>query len=273
MTRQLQPTSRFLWLCVTSIISLALEDTDSLRLCSHLRSLERTRALPLLTVAGANQDLEVSRALEIGVNDYIRTPVETSELVARIRTQLRRKRYNDCLRDSVQQTIEMAVKDPLTGLNNRRYMDAHLKGIFDKAVTANKPLSVVMCDIDHFKAVNDTHGHDVGDEVIKEVANRIAKSIRNIDCVCRFGGEEFVIIMPDTALALAEVVSERIRQEIEKHPVVAASGSNIVPITMSMGVANLVDVSDSPQTLLKRADLALYEAKQNGRNQVVTQAA
>ncbi len=256
-----------------AIISLNLQDADSLRLCSHLRSLERTRNLPLLVMADPEQEDTVSRALEIGVNDYIRRPVDSHELMARLRTQLRRKRYNDCLRESVQQTIEMAVKDALTDLHNRRYFDSHFATMFDKAQNAGKPLSAIMCDIDHFKAVNDTHGHDVGDAVIKEVAARIRKSVRNIDVACRYGGEEFSIIMPDTDIDLAGIVAERIRREVEAHPVIAAGGSKQVQVTISMGVSCIETGEDTPEKLLKRADVALYNAKREGRNRVVTEAA
>ena len=130
-----------------------------------------------------------------------------------------------------------------------------------------------MCDIDMFKAVNDTHGHDVGDSVIAEVANRIRKNVRNVDIACRYGGEEFVVIMPDTDIAYAHVVAERIRREVEEHPVIAANGSKQIYTTISMGLSCIEPQSDTPQDLMKRADVALYAAKRAGRNQVMTQAA
>ena len=256
-----------------AIVSLNMENFDSLRLCSHLRSLERTRMLPLIVISGIDQEEIVSRAMEIGVNDYIKRPVDTQELLARVKTQLCRKRYNDCLRASVQQTIEMAVKDPLTNLHNRRYFEMHFASLFEKSMSSNKPITAMMCDIDKFKAVNDTHGHDVGDAVIAEVANRIRKNVRNVDIACRYGGEEFVVIMPDTDIAYAHFVAERIRREIEEHPVIAASGTKQIYTTISMGLSCIEPQSDTPADLMKRADTALYAAKRAGRNQVVTQAA
>jgi len=163
-----------------AVISLHLKDMDSLRLCSHLRSLERTRSLPIVAIADNMQDDLVRRAVELGVNDYIHRPVDAHELKARVNSQLKRKRYNDCLRDSVQQTIEMAVKDPLTDLHNRRYFESHFNALFEASVNSSKPLSAIMCDIDHFKSVNDTYGHDVGDTVIQECSARIRSSVRNI---------------------------------------------------------------------------------------------
>ncbi|MEM9332087.1 MAG: PleD family two-component system response regulator [Pseudomonadota bacterium] len=256
-----------------AVISLNLNDVDSLRLCSHIRSLERTRTLPILVIADGEQESLVSRAVELGVNDYIRRPVDAHELKARIATQMKRRWYNECLRESVQQTIEMAVKDPLTDLHNRRYFENHFSSLFEKAISASKPLSAIMCDIDHFKAVNDTYGHDVGDSVIRECSLRIRKSIRNIDLACRYGGEEFVIVMPDTNIELAKVVAERIRLEVCAHPVIAANGSHQVPVTVSMGVACIEETYDTPEKLLKRADVALYNAKRDGRNRVVAEAA
>lgn len=256
-----------------AIVSLNMDNFDSLRLCSHLRSLERTRMLPLIVISANDQEEVVSRAMEIGVNDYIKRPVDTQELLARVKTQLCRKRYNDCLRASVQQTIEMAVKDPLTNLHNRRYFEMHFSSLFEKSVSSKKPITAMMCDIDKFKTVNDTHGHDVGDAVIQEVANRIRKNVRNVDIACRYGGEEFVVIMPDTDIAYAHVVAERIRREVEEHPVIAASGTKQIYTTISMGLSCIEPQSDTPADLMKRADTALYAAKRAGRNQVVTQAA
>jgi len=257
----------------SAIISLDLQGVDSLRLCSHLRSLEQTRALPIIVLANPDQDTTVRRALEIGVNDYISRPADELELQARLRTQLSRKRYHDCLRHSVQQTVEMAVKDPLTDLHNRRYFNSHFESLFETAVASKKPLSVLMCDIDHFKAVNDTHGHDIGDAVIIDCAKRIKKSIRNIDLACRFGGEEFVVLMPDTDMSLAQIVAERIRTDMAAHPVICNNGSLQVPFTISVGVASLDEKYDTPEKLMKRADVGLYNAKRDGRNRVVAEAA
>ncbi len=256
----------------SAVISMSLQNFDSLRLCSQLRSLERTRTLPIVVIAENDQEAGVIRALDLGVNDYIRRPIDRNELLARVRTQVRRKRYNEKLRNSVQATIEMAVTDGLTGLNNRRYFDSHLQGMFEKSVGRNKPISLVMCDIDHFKAVNDGHGHDAGDEVIREFAKRIRKCIRNIDLACRYGGEEFVVVMPDTDVAMARLVAERIRVEVASHSFIVG-GKTALPITVSLGVSCIEGENDSPEKLLKRADVALYNAKRSGRNRVYTEAA
>jgi two-component system, cell cycle response regulator len=177
------------------IVNSNFENYDPLRLCSQLRSLERTRFLPLLLVAEQGADDMVARALDLGVNDYILRPIDPNELVARSLTQIRRKRYNEHLRLNLQHTMELAIVDGLTGLNNRRYLDNHLKILFDRAAVRGRPISICMTDIDRFKLVNDTYGHDVGDEVLREFAARIRSTVRGADLACRYGGEEFVVVM------------------------------------------------------------------------------
>ena len=165
------------------------------------------------------------RGLEIGVNDYLVRPIDKNEMLARVRTQIKKKRYTERLRDNVQLSIEMAITDPLTGLFNRRYMETHLATLVEQAANRGKPISVLMLDIDFFKSVNDSHGHDAGDDVLREFALRIRKSIRNIDLACRYGGEEFVIVMPETDMAVATVVAERLRRRIANEPFAIQDGS------------------------------------------------
>lgn len=254
------------------IINDNIEDYDPLRLCSQLRLLERTRFLPLLLVTeGGREDLIV-RALELGVNDYLTRPLDPNELVARALTQIRRKRYNDKLRSSVRQTIELAVTDGLTGLHNRRYLDNHLKTLFNRAAARSRPLSVCITDIDRFKAVNDTYGHDVGDEVLREFARRIRSTVRGADLACRYGGEEFVVVMPDTDAQSAASIAERLRGIIEAAPFPMPAGGSL-QITASLGIASFTTGVQTPEQLLKNADKALYEAKNRGRNRVVAAAA
>jgi two-component system cell cycle response regulator len=253
------------------IVSTGFAEFDPLRLCSQLRSLDRTRFVPIILIAGEGEDDRIVRGLELGINDFLIRPIDRQELTARLRTQVRRKRYNDHLRASVTQTIEMAVTDGLTGLHNRRYLDSHLQTLFDRAVARRRPLSLMITDLDRFKSVNDAYGHDGGDEVLREFARRLRKNVRGIDLACRYGGEEFVVVMPDTEAAIAEKVAERVRAEIAELPFIV-NGEN-VSVTVSVGVSSLKRGVDSVAELLKRADVALYEAKSGGRNRVVAKAA
>jgi two-component system cell cycle response regulator len=255
------------------IVSLGLANFDALRLCSQLRSLERTRMLPILAIAEPDNNTRLLRGLEIGINDYLTRPIDKNEMLARVRTQIKKKRYTERLRDNVQLSIEAAITDALTGLFNRRYMETHLATLVEQAANRGKPIAVLILDIDFFKAINDGHGHDAGDDVLREFALRIRKSIRNIDLACRFGGEEFVIVMPETDMAVATVVAERLRRRIANEPFTIQGGSAQLDVTISIGIAGLDEPGDTAATILKRADEALYRAKRAGRNRVAPAAA
>jgi len=255
------------------IVSLSLEKFDGLRLCSQLRSLDRTRNMPILAVCEPDDNARLMRGLEIGINDYLLRPIDTNELHARVRTQIKRKRYTERLRDNVQMSIEAAITDGLTGLHNRRYMESHLGKLVEQAAARNKPLAVLVLDIDFFKSINDNHGHDCGDEVLREFAIRVRKSIRGIDLACRMGGEEFVVVMPETDMAVAATVAERLRRKIAGEPFPIEQGKKQIDVTISIGIATLEASNDQAAQLLKRADQALYRAKRDGRNRVVADAA
>jgi two-component system cell cycle response regulator len=249
------------------IVSLGLADYDGLRLCSQLRSLERTRNTPILMLADLEDRTRILRGLDLGVNDYLVRPIDKNEIIARVRTQVRRKRYADSLRSNVQAAMEMAVVDPLTGLNNRRYLQSHLVTLMEQSAQKGRPLSAMVLDIDFFKKVNDTHGHDVGDEILKAFAARVKRVVRGADLLCRFGGEEFVIVMPETKLAIAKRVAERVRAAVAAAPFPVQGGAQSLPITVSIGVAESHG-DGAPEALFKRADQALYLAKSSGRNRV-----
>ena len=255
------------------IVSLGLENFDALRLCSQIRSLDRTRNLPILAIAEPDANSRMVRGLEIGVNDFLMRPVEKNELLARVRSQVRKRRYAERLRDNVQLSIEMAITDALTGLFNRRYMESHLVTLLEQAAARGKPLAVLVIDIDHFKSINDGHGHDAGDDALREFALRIKRSIRGIDLACRCGGEEFVVVMPETDMTVAAMVAERLRRRIAAEPFAVDSGARNIPVTISIGIASLRRSDETAAGLLKRADQALYRAKRDGRNRVVPDAA
>jgi two-component system cell cycle response regulator len=254
------------------IVSLSLKGADGLRLCSQVRSLDRTRHMPIIMMVDPGDEARLLRGLDMGVNDYVVRPIDRNELLARIKTQIKRKRHADLLRARLDQGMEHAITDALTGLHNRRYMEGHLATLMSQAVQSGRALSVLVADIDFFKKVNDTYGHDAGDNVLREFAARIRRNTRGIDLACRLGGEEFVIIMPDTELARAMQVGERLRSCIAAEPF-QLNPTTSLDITASVGIATLEGRDDTAETIFKRADNALYAAKREGRNRVVSAAA
>jgi two-component system, cell cycle response regulator len=254
------------------VVSLSLADADALRLCSQTRSLDRTRHLPIIVIVEPGDEARLLRALDMGVNDYIMRPIDRNELMARVRTQVKRKRYSDHLRSRLEESIEAAMIDPLTGLYNRRYLECHLSRLVDEAARSGRSLSVLLADIDHFKSVNDTHGHDVGDVVLKEFSARFRRNTRSIDLPCRYGGEEFLVIMPDTNMTRAYQVGERLRVAIAADAFPIQSGPGI-HLTASVGIATLEGADDTPEAVFRRADNALFAAKRRGRNRVAANAA
>jgi two-component system cell cycle response regulator len=255
-----------------AIVSMALNGFDPLRVCSQMRTLEQTRNLPILIVADDGDRARVVRGLDLGVNDFITRPIERNELAARVRTQIRRFRYAAELRRSVNNTMALAVTDELTGLYNRRYFDRHLSLMLDKAREQERDMAVMLIDMDFFKSVNDTHGHDTGDAVLREFSERLRRNIRGVDLACRFGGEEFVVLMPDTDYHQAQSVAERVRLAVAERNF-DFKDARLLTVTCSVGVALNEHQSDTPETILKRADIALYRAKREGRNRVVFDAA
>jgi two-component system cell cycle response regulator len=251
-----------------TIISLSLASADALRLCSQIRSLERTRHLPMIILVEPGDEARLLRAMDMGVNDYVMRPVDRHELLARVKSQIKRKRHTDYLHSRLKESVELSIIDPLTGLHNRRYMAGHLTTLVAEARQSGRALSVLLADIDHFKNVNDTHGHDGGDAVLKEFAARLKRNTRTIDLACRLGGEEFLIIMPETDLERGFQVAERLRACIAAETF-HVNRETRIQVTTSVGLATLETAMDTPEAMLKRADNALYAAKRNGRNRVV----
>jgi len=254
------------------VVNLDLDGADGLRICSQLKSVETTRQTPILILVDPEDHQRLLRALDMGVNDYLIRPIDRQELLARVATQVRRHRYTEQLRLTVRASMEMAVTDALTGLYNRRYLETQLVQLIEQSADRGKILSLLTLDIDFFKSVNDTYGHDAGDRVLQEVAGRIRASVRSADLACRTGGEEFVVVLPGADIAVAEKVGERIRKAIAAKPFMLGPGSHLT-VTASLGVSALSSAQESVEDLLKRADRALYRAKREGRNRVIPAAA
>jgi len=250
------------------IISTMLDEVDGLRLATQFKSQEALRHVPIVILVDEFEQHIVLKGLEMGVNDYIVVPADPSELRARIRTQVRRKRYQSALKSNYQESISMAITDSLTGLHNRNYLDAHLENMVRSSLANYKPLSLIIMDMDHFKSVNDDYGHDCGDQVLQQLAKLITADVRTSDLAARFGGEEFVVLMPGAKLEDAIEAAERTRARIERTPFTITHEVGQINKTTSIGVSTLNPMGDTGAELLKRADQALYQAKDQGRNKV-----
>lgn len=250
-------------------LSLNLKNEDGARFCAHLRSNERSRSTPIIML-GEEADLErIAHCLEIGAHDYLLRPLDRNEMLARCRTQIRRKRFQDRLRANYEISLSMALTDALTGLYNRRYFEVHMQKMLQSARENRKPLGFLYMDIDHFKAINDTYGHQVGDEILKGFSSRIKDAVRSFDLIARLGGEEFVAILPDTTPEVAYAVGERLRRVVADTPFPCSSADGQLSITSSFGGVVLTgDALDNVAVadVVQRADAQLYEAKHNGRN-------
>ena len=243
---------------------------DALRIVSKLRANEASRLVPIVLIGDPEEMPRVAKGLDLGATDYLLRPLDRNELIARVRTQVRRKRLQDRLQENYQKSLSLALTDGLTGLYNRRYLSAHLDGLLSRVAEGADGPGLLIFDIDWFKRVNDAHGHAVGDEVLREVTARVSRHVRAFDLVARYGGEEFVVVLPETPLNVAITVGERLRSVIADKPIVIADPPVSLQITISVGVAMTRDAGETAASLLSRADEALYAAKSRGRNCVVS---
>jgi two-component system cell cycle response regulator len=251
------------------MLAMHLDTDDSLRILSQIRSNEKSRNIPVLVLTEEGDETMLAKALDMGVTDYVTRPVDANELKARVRTQIRRRRFQERLREIYEKSLSLAHIDELTGLYNRRYFNNHLETLFKKTREQDGALAVMMVDIDFFKKINDTYGHDGGDVVLKQVASRLQDAIRGYDIVARLGGEEFAMIMPALRPEQAPQAAERLRLSIADTPFTLPDGRSI-QVTVSIGLFNqTLQDHDTPDTIMKLADQALYAAKRGGRNRVV----
>lgn len=240
---------------------------DGFRFLALARAREELRDIPVILLTGKDDLTSKVRGLEEGASDYITKPFDNAELVARVRTHLRLKSLQDQLREANVRLREMSYADHLTGLYNRRYLMEMLDREFSRSRRTSHGLSLIILDVDNFKEINDQHGHQGGDTVLQDVAELFKAELRDYDTAVRFGGDEFVAVLPDTTSQTAVMVAERIRKALEGHPFHGKMRSRRV--TASLGVAIYPGIVDeSVEGLIREADTALYRAKSQGRNQV-----
>ena len=255
------------------LLDVILPGLDGYDVCRWLKLEESTKGIPVIMLTVKKELSDKISGLHIGADDYLPKPYNELELNARIYASLRTKALQDELRlknkqleDLLYKVEYMAITDVLTGLYNRRRFHDVLTREFDRSKRYATPFSMILLDIDLFKSVNDTYGHMMGDMVLKELPVIIQKSIREIDTAARYGGEEFTIALPNTTKEDAVHVAERIRASTEKH---VFPDMQDHMITVSIGISGIPDKEiDSGDKLIQCADIALYKAKQNGRNRI-----
>ncbi|GAB4212966.1 MAG: diguanylate cyclase [Sandaracinaceae bacterium] len=248
------------------LLDVIMEGMSGVDACRILKARDDTFVPVVLVTARTDPDARVE-GLRIGADDYVSKPFEEEELIARVGSMLRIKRRFDALAETRDRMAELAVLDDLTGLYNVRYLQQRFGEEWKRAERHREPLAIAMLDVDHFKSVNDRHGHDVGDLVLREASARLKASVRDTDVVARYGGEEFVVLLPSTQLAGALVVAERIRRAFADKPF--ETPRSRLAITTSIGVALYPSRGITTRDqLLRAADSALYRAKEEGRDRI-----
>ena len=253
------------------LTSWMMPEMDGLELCQAIRKDTSKGYVYIIVMTTKYSKDDVVSGLEAGADDYLTKPLNYAELIARIRTGMRVLELERSLKEANEEIKALSLTDPLTGIYNRGYLTERLPREIKRARRYGHSLSILLCDLDHFKIVNDTYGHQVGDQVLKECVQCIAESIRNkIDWVARYGGEEFIIVVPETDLGGANMMAERLRHSFSQKVITVQKA--VVQMTASFGVTSFDPDTPSekisPEAMINRADKYLYQAKQAGRNRV-----
>ncbi len=250
------------------LMDLMMPGMDGFETCQKIKSIPELKDIPIIFVTGKNATEDIVNSFRAGGVDYISKPFRTEEVLVRVASQIKIRRLMKEKEDLIKELDRASRVDPLTRLSNRRDIQEVLDYELSRCTRYGSKLSIILGDIDFFKKVNDQYGHDMGDYVLKEVANTIKQEVRNTDRVARWGGEEFLIALPDTDLPGACLLAEKIRNTIEEWE--GFFNNSKIKVTLSSGVACVSEEIKSVEELVKTADLNLYQAKDQGRNKVVS---
>jgi two-component system, cell cycle response regulator len=251
------------------LLDVMLPDIDGYEISRRIKGDDSLPFIPIILVTARDTTQDKVMGLDAGADDYLTKPINFPELEARVRSMLRIKRLQDELEEKNRELERLSISDGLTGLYNHRHIHGLLNDEFDRARRTNDKLTLAMLDLDRFKAVNDTYGHQAGDRVLEQLAEILRDSAREIDRLGRYGGEEFMALLPETDVEDGTVFVERVRREVSRHPF-AIGGGQTIHMTLSAGLATYPhEWVQSPEALVRYADEALYAAKTGGRNRVV----
>ncbi len=249
-----------------------MPEMDGIALCSAVRALQNKAYVYIILLTARDAIEHVVTGLQAGADDYLTKPVIEPELMARLNTGKRIVTLERSLRMANEENRRLSITDPLTGVYNRRHLMEQLPREIERAARYGRQLSVVMCDVDHFKKINDTHGHQIGDEVLKWFVDNLSKKVRGSDWIARYGGEEFVVVLPETNVASGAIAAEHMRAEVVAQPFI--DGDTSFSVSASFGVSGWKQNVPSGSTLdelMAKCDAAVYESKDAGRNRVTTQ--
>jgi diguanylate cyclase (GGDEF)-like protein len=250
------------------LLDVMMPKVDGIEVARRIRANKALPFIPIIMQTALDSTEQTVEGLDAGADDYITKPINFAVLEARVRTQLRVKSLVVQVQRQAEELLRVSRTDALTGLDNRRYLEERLEEAFEHARRLSEPFALLMCDLDKFKSVNDTYGHQAGDAVLKELADVLRAQAREIDRVGRYGGEEFMLLLPGTTLNAAQRLGERVREAVEAHTFSFLGGT--LRRTLSAGVAAWPHPRLSTvDALVKAADDALYVAKETGRNRVV----
>ncbi len=252
------------------ILDVMMPVLDGLQACRMLKEIPATREIPVIFLSALDSMDTKINGFSLGANDYISKPFRIEELIARVRVAIRLKRERDGLRRHAEESLqraevarEMSMADALTGLRNRFGLQRALQREFSEARRYTRPLSCLMIDIDHFKEINDTYGHAAGDAALMQAARILTEAVRGSDVICRYGGDEFIMLLSETPLDGAFALGEKVRLAASSR--LFGNGERVFPLTFSIGAAELLP-DESGHDMLARADGALYDAKEGGRD-------
>jgi diguanylate cyclase (GGDEF)-like protein len=251
------------------LLDVMLPDIDGYEISRRIKGDEHLPFIPIILVTARDSTQDKVAGLDAGADDYLTKPINFPELEARVRSMLRIKRLQDELEEKNRELERLSISDGLTGLFNHRHIHGLLAEEYERVARTHDCMSVAMFDLDHFKAVNDTHGHQAGDRVLVELADILREVARDVDRLGRYGGEEFMALLPETCIDDAAVFVERVRREVARRPF-DVGREEPLHMTLSAGVATYPhETIRDVESLVRLADQALYTAKETGRNRVV----